>query len=64
MSCVLKWLLFTRLMISELALQMGLACGLDSKEFPISGVVEPERSHWLRVWESLRFLTLSGFHDR
>jgi hypothetical protein len=40
----------------ELALQMGLACGLDSKEFPISGVVEPERSHWLRVWESLRFL--------
>jgi hypothetical protein len=52
---------FTRLIISELALQMGLACGLDSKEFPISGVVEPERSHWLRVWETLRFLYIVRF---
>jgi hypothetical protein len=47
---------FATLIISDLALQMGLASGLDAKEFPASEIAEPERSHWLRVWESLRFL--------
>jgi hypothetical protein len=43
---------------------MGLASGLDAEEFAISRVTEPEHSHWLRIWETLKFLHTVGSLDQ
>jgi len=40
----------------NLALRVGKAVGLDRQDSPLASINEPERSHWLRVWDSLRFL--------
>lgn len=40
----------------DLALRVGKAVGLDRQDSPLASINEPERSHWLRVWDSLRFL--------
>ncbi|PVH70161.1 hypothetical protein DL98DRAFT_145852 [Cadophora sp. DSE1049] len=40
----------------NLALRVGKAIGVDEHDLPLAALDETERSHWLRVWDSLRFL--------
>lgn len=40
------------------ALSLGQANGLDTEEVPLPGLKEAERHHWLRLWETMRFLNL------
>jgi hypothetical protein len=61
-----KKLSFTWLINLDLALRMGLASGLDAENFSILevSIAEPERTHWLRVWETLTFLHTVSSHDQ
>lgn len=42
----------------DLALDIGQNHGLDAGEFPLKDMNDPNRSQWLRVWETIRFLTV------
>lgn len=43
----------------DLALDIGLAYGLDAEfDLPLRDMEDPNRSQWLRVWETIRFLTV------
>lgn len=35
---------------------MGQATGLGTEQAPLQHVIEPDRSHWLRVWDTMKFI--------
>jgi hypothetical protein len=39
-------------------LLLGQANGFDTEEVPLQGLKEAQRHHWLRLWETMRFLNL------
>jgi hypothetical protein len=42
--------------ILDLALDIGLDRGFDADDLPLRDMEDPNRSLWLRVWETIRFL--------
>jgi len=48
--------------MSALALKIGRANGLETEAFPLSSLHNEERTQWLRLWESLRFLHTVSIH--